>query len=178
MKYSQSIIFFAVISILISPGSAFTPLKASKNELSSSLSAIKNDRRAFLSSAFLAVAVVTNFNVEPASATYSAFSNREKDWQERQKTGDVKISTARDLKAQLREIAPMNNESSKVFCPNGPSSAVSPLMENKCSDKLAMPSVYGRTQDIVGNSIPGFSASSSYSTSTLNASTGGFPSYK
>jgi len=32
-------------------------------------------------------------------------------------------------------------------------------MENKCGDRLALPSVYGRTQDVVGNSIPGrFSA--------------------
>jgi hypothetical protein len=52
----------------------------------------------------------------------------------------------------------MNDDSrSKIFCPNGPSAAVTPLMENKCGERLATPSVYGRTQDIVGNSIPGFS---------------------
>ena len=50
----------------------------------------------------------------------------------------------------------MNDEGSKIFCPNGPSAAVSPLMENKCGDRQAMPSVYGRTQDTMGNSIPGF----------------------
>ena len=50
----------------------------------------------------------------------------------------------------------MNSEGSKIFCPNGPSAAVSPLMENKCGDRLALPSVYGRTDDVLGNSIPGF----------------------
>ena len=36
---------------------------------------------------------------------------------------DINISSARDLRSQLREIAPMNNEGSKLFCPNGESSA-------------------------------------------------------
>ena len=50
----------------------------------------------------------------------------------------------------------MNDEGSKIFCPNGSSAAVSPLMENKCGDRQALPSVYGRTEDNMGNSIPGF----------------------
>lgn len=90
-------------------------------------------------------------------ATYSAYAQREKDWIERQNKGEINISTPKDLRRQLRDIAPMNDDTkSKIFCPNGPSAAVSPLMENKCGDRLATPSVYGRTQDIVGNSIPGF----------------------
>ena len=36
------------------------------------------------------------------------------------------------------------------------------MMENKCGDRLAMPSVYGRQDDIVGNSIPGFSKDYSF----------------
>ena len=36
---------------------------------------------------------------------------------------EINISSARDLRSQLREIAPMNNEGSKLFCPNGESSA-------------------------------------------------------
>lgn len=55
----------------------------------------------------------------------------------------------------------MNDEGSKIFCPNGASAAVSPLMENKCGDRQALPSVYGRTEDSMGNSIPGFSGSGS-----------------
>lgn len=120
---------------------------------------------------------------ELASASYTAYANRERDWEERSKNGEVKVSTARDLRAQLREIAPMNSEKSKVFCPNGPSAAVSPLMENKCGDRLATPSVYGRTSDIVGNSIPG--ASGGFYTGngigqtvlSTNPQVGGFPSY-
>lgn len=93
---------------------------------------------------------------------------------------EVQYSSARDLKRQLQEVAPMNVAKSQVFCPNGPSAAVSPLMENKCNDQLAMPSVFGRSDDILGNSIPGMK--NAYSgiggTSALSADTGGFPSYK
>ncbi len=60
----------------------------------------------------------------------------------------------------------MNDEGSKIFCPNGASAAVSPLMENKCGDRQALPSVYGRTEDAMGNSIPGFSGANA---STLRA---------
>lgn len=85
------------------------------------------------------------------------------------------------MKAQLKEIAPMNDEKSYKFCPNGPSSNVSPLMENKCGDKLAIPSDYGRTSDITGNSIPGSAAlASRYAPSSgsgLSAEIGGFPAY-
>jgi hypothetical protein len=50
----------------------------------------------------------------------------------------------------------MNNSKSLMFCPNGPSSVVSPMMENKCDgERMAAPSVFGRSDDIVGNSIPG-----------------------
>jgi hypothetical protein len=49
-----------------------------------------------------------------------------------------------------------------------------PRMENKCGDRLAAPSVYGRTQDVVGNSIPGFATS--YKMDLKNIA-GGFPNY-
>jgi len=109
---------------------------------------------------------------QPARASYSAYTNREKDWQERQAKGEVKLSTARELRAQLREIAPMNSEGSKIFCPNGESAAVTPMMENKCGDRQALPSVYGRTEDIMGNSIPGFAGGTGASVSTLRAELG------
>lgn len=114
----------------------------------------------------------------PASASYSAFTHREEDWKARQDAGSIKISSARSLRTQLAEIAPMNDDSkSKIFCPNGPTAAVSPLMENRCGDRMAAPSVYGRSDDVMGNSIPGFSASwTSGSTMSSNgADTGGFP---
>ena len=131
----------------------------------------------------LVAAAAVSTSPRSASATYSAFTRREQDWQERLDKGEVQVSSARDLRRRLREIAPMNDEGSKIFCPNGPSSAVSPLMENKCGDREAIPSVYGRTQDVVGNSIPGFSGGRYTSniqsgvSSNVASEIGGFPSY-
>ena len=112
MRPDTKIYMLTIIGLLVSSGSAFNSVGKTKIPHSWSLSAT-NDRRNFISSAFLAVTTVSITNAQPASATYSAYTNREKDWQERQKSGDVKFSSARDLKAQLREIAPMNSESSK-----------------------------------------------------------------
>jgi hypothetical protein len=134
--------------------------------------------------AFAASAVTMSGNVvlvvQPACATYSAYTRREQDWQERQKSSNgVTYKTASDLRRELRQIAPMNSEASRIFCPNGPSSAVSPLMENKCSDVVfATPSVYGRSNDVLGNSVPGFTdgrSSERYASSLSD--TAGFPSY-
>jgi hypothetical protein len=127
--------------------------------------------------AALTAATVLVAQPQPAEATYSAYTEREKDWEERVKKGEVKITSARSLRKQLQEIVPENNDSrSKVFCPNGTPSNVSPLMENKCSDVLlALPSVYGRTQDAVGNSIPGGFTGGELT--SLTAATGGFPKY-
>lgn len=126
---------------------------------------------------FVGAAVITSAKADPAMASYSAYAAREQDWDERLKKGEVKVSSPRDLRKQLREIVPANNDSrSKVFCPNGTPSNVSPLMENKCSDVLlALPSVYGRTQDSVGNSIPGGFTGGELT--SLTAATGGFPRY-
>ena len=122
----------------------------------------------------------TTIAPEVASAKYSDYARREKDWEERKTKGEVSYSTARDLRTQLAEIAPMNTASSKIFCPNGPSANVSPLMENKCGDRLAAPSVYGRSNDSMGNSIPGFKEGYNWNVggSSMSAATGGFPTYK
>lgn len=138
-----------------------------------------NRRKAFagIAAAFATVAVVP----QEASAKYSDYARREKDWEDRTSKGEVKISSARDLRAQLAEIAPMNTSGSKIFCPNGPSANVSPLMENKCSDRLAAPSVYGRSNDVMGNSIPGFKDGYAWmpgESSSVSAAAGGFPTYK
>eukprot|EP00978_Attheya_sp_CCMP212_P024569 scaffold77459_cov52-Attheya_sp.AAC.1 len=84
---------------------------------------------------------------------------------------EVQISSARALRSQLADIAPMNSEGSKLFCPNGAPSNVSPLMENKCGDRQATVSVYGRQQDTVGNSVPGFSGG--YYPSIMSGSSSG-----
>jgi hypothetical protein len=143
---------------------------------------VLNRRQALLAGVLMAASAVSTLTVSApaADASYTAYSQREQDWQERIDKNEIKISTARSLRTQLKEIAPMNSESSKIFCPNGPSAAVSPLMENKCGDRQATASVYGRTQDVAGNSVPGFSGGKYDSgiVSTLSAdSVGGFPTY-
>ncbi|KAG7347207.1 hypothetical protein IV203_006276 [Nitzschia inconspicua] len=129
--------------------------------------------------AFATTTVVANPSA--ANAKYSDYSRREQDWQARQSKGEIKYSSAKDLRQQLAEIVPANSEGSKVFCPNGPSAAVSPLMENKCSDvRMALPSVYGRSNDIMGNSIPGFQSGYDWTSgggSSISAAAGGFPGY-
>jgi len=134
---------------------------------------------------FLASVATTPFALsgfpQPSEASYSAYVRREQDWEERKNNGEVEYSSARALRSQLREIVPQNSESSKIFCPNGPSAAVSPLMENKCGDRVAAPSVYGRSNDGLGNSIPGYSdqwkGGSGGSGGSIADGAYGFPSY-
>jgi hypothetical protein len=160
---------------------AFQPNASPSFRHDTALFATANSRRHFFAGA-LGTAAALISSTAPASATYLAYTRREQDWQKRVDSGDVKIASAKDLKQQLREIVPMNAEG--MFCPNGPSSAVSPLMENKCGDRLAIPSVFGRTQDITGNSIPGFAGGQytanmgSESSGGMVAEVGGFPAYK
>jgi hypothetical protein len=154
-----------VISAVGQQSSAATQLSATRRELLAG------------SFSLVGAAIIVSANADPAQASYSAYAAREKDWDERLKKGEVKVSSPRELRKQLREIVPANDDSrSKVFCPNGTPSNVSPLMENKCSDVLmALPSVYGRTQDSVGNSIPGGFTGGELT--SLTAATGGFPRY-
>lgn len=108
---------------------------------------------------------------QPAEASYTAYTQREEDWSKRAEKGEIKVSNAAQLRQQLRDMVPENDEGSKLFCPNGASAAVSPLMENRCGDRMALPSVYGRADDAMGNSVPGFGGNngSSAPASTLRA---------
>jgi hypothetical protein len=174
-----------LVFLVTSAANAFVVVPSTSELLrtTTGLSATTSRRDMFAGAAALLGAAVLSAP-SPAQATYSGYSAREKDWDERLTKGEVKISSARSLRKQLQDMVPENDEGkSKLFCPNGASSAVSPLMENRCSDVLmATPSVYGRTQDTVGNSIPGFTggytAGSSTSTLTANPNVGGFPKYK
>ena len=60
----------------------------------------------------------------------------------------------------LQTTAPLKSEEILIdaasYRSTGTSSAVSPLMEKKCGDRQALPSVFGRTDDAMGNSVPGF----------------------
>lgn len=166
-----------LVCIVASAANAFViPTGQPATKTSTQLAA---SRRDFFAGAAAVVGAAV-LNAAPAEASYSAFAAREKDWDERTAKGDIQVSTARSLRKQLKEFVPANNDArSKIFCPNGEPSNVSPLMENKCSDvRMALPSVYGRTQDSVGNSIPGFEGGyKTGETSSLSASTGGFPKY-
>jgi hypothetical protein len=176
----KTCLLFITLSLLSGNCSAFVGIN--KQHRPQTLINAENPSSPNRRDAVLGIAAIFSSSALPevASAKYSDFSRREQDWQARNDKGDVTYSSARQLKAQLQEIAPMNSSSSKIFCPNGPSANVSPLMENKCGDRLATPSVFGRQDDMVGNSIPGFktgyfSEGGSLSTS---AQVGGFPSYK
>jgi len=176
--------FYGLCAIIamsaVGPSEAFTAVRSESSPSSTALFS-ESSRRAWLSSIAASAVMVGSYS-QPAHASYSAYANREKDWEDRKASGDIKYSSARSLRTQLQEIAPQNSEGrSKIFCPNGATSVVSPLMENKCSDVLmAIPSVYGRSEDITGNSIPGFKGgfyeSGISSSSGVNAY-GGFPQY-
>jgi hypothetical protein len=51
------------------------------------------------------------------------------------------------------------------------------MMENKCGDRMATPSVYGPTANTVGNSFPGFKHGYALPMGD-GTSIGGFPAYK
>lgn len=149
---------------------------------------IKNDLRPWLVQSIWSTLMVTSIITttttilliapQSVSASYSAYAHREEDWQQRISSNTVQVSSPKVLRDQLRQIAPMNEERSRIFCPNGPSAAVTPLMENRCSDlRQATPSVFGRSDDVVGNSIPGFSKEWTSSIYNSAADPGGLPEY-
>lgn len=145
-----SLFLLLYIFLMFQDVHAFVLMQPCKKQHSTRLFA---SRRDVISAAIASAALF--LPRRPTGATYSAYTNREEDWKNRVDSNKIHYSTARSLRKQLKEIAPMNSSSSKIFCPNGPSAAVSPLMENKCSDELAMPSIYGQIYDSVGNVVPG-----------------------
>ena len=164
-----------------------TPLRENEQlSASDKISGIHNNVHQWFTQSIVTVMMVSSIGStvlltvpSSASASYSAYAHREEDWQQRVSQNSIQVSNPKLLRDQLREIAPMNEERSRIFCPNGPSAAVTPLMENRCSDvRQATPSVFGRSDDVVGNSIPGFNkewTSSIYSSSA--ADPGGLPEY-
>lgn len=175
----------AFILLYVSTSAAFYVAIPTKISSSNTALNMNSDRRKVISQGVAAAVGLVMSRPDRASASYSAYAAREKDWDQRSKKGEIDVRSAKDLRASLREIAPMNSAGSKIFCPNGESSAVSPMMENKCGDRLATPSVYGRIDDSVGNSIPGFkgglysgnTVSSGQTKLSSNPTVGGFPKY-
>lgn len=177
----MKVIFATLFLCMLSQESmAFVGQSSSTQQKTSTSLDAMGRREAFFGMASALVAG-TALAPQAAEAKYSDYARREADWEDRMKKGEIKVSTAKDLRMQLAEIVPQNSEGSKIFCPNGASAAVSPLMENKCSDtRMAIPSVYGRTNDATGNSIPGFKQGYAWApgeTSSISASVGGFPKY-
>lgn len=159
-----------------------TPLKKIEDTSSSDASTGTHDHRHWFTQSMLTIVMVSSMSTlllpQCASASYSAYAHREVDWQQRVAENSIQVSNPKLLRDQLRQIAPMNEERSRIFCPNGPSAAVTPLMENRCSDlRQATPSVFGRSDDVVGNSIPGFSKDWTSSSIYSAADPGGLPEY-
>jgi hypothetical protein len=158
-------------------------LRENENNDISDKSFGSHDLQQWLTHSMLTVVVVSSISTvllqpQSASASYSAYAHREEDWQQRVAQNSIQVSNPKLLRDQLRQIAPMNEERSRIFCPNGPSAAVTPLMENRCSDlRQATPSVFGRSDDVVGNSIPGFSKEWTSSSINSAADPGGLPEY-
>mmetsp|Transcript_30943 Transcript_30943/g.62053 ORF Transcript_30943/g.62053 Transcript_30943/m.62053 type:complete len:153 (-) Transcript_30943:594-1052(-) len=88
-------------------------LSSSTNENQScEIGSSRTTRRSFLQDASAAVAILLSGAAftQPAEASYSAYTHREEDWKAREENGEIKYSSARDLRRQLSEIAPMNDE--------------------------------------------------------------------
>jgi hypothetical protein len=122
LNYSKTIVFLAAVLVSIlkdETSTAFAPSSSVSSKQSSACTTRTSlfaespcsRRQALFGVAAAAFATVAATNpVEPAAAKYSDYSRREKDWQERQSKGEVKFSSAKDLRAQLQEIAPANSE--------------------------------------------------------------------
>jgi hypothetical protein len=101
MRVSLNLSFATILLITITTTTnAFTPQQTNARSSTTTLAATDSngggaDRRAFLRNiagvAFGAAAVVSNGDV--ASASYSAYANREKDWEDRKATGGEKKPT-------------------------------------------------------------------------------------
>mmetsp|Transcript_30273 Transcript_30273/g.46211 ORF Transcript_30273/g.46211 Transcript_30273/m.46211 type:complete len:127 (-) Transcript_30273:294-674(-) len=104
---------FLFVALVTSSANGFVVSPKSEGVSSTKL---ESSRRDVLSGAFAGAAAAMFTFADPAQASYSAYTAREKDWDERLTKGEVKISSARSLRSQLKEIVPQNDEGrSKVF---------------------------------------------------------------
>jgi len=125
MVSSLALIVLCCIALVANTALAFVPKSPSDSRPTTIMASPKDEvdtgRRDLFFGTTAAVAAAWFGNTQPAEATYSAYSRREEDWQTRSKNGEIAYSNARKLRSQLQEIAPMNTEGSKIFCPNGKS---------------------------------------------------------
>ena len=77
--------------IMVGAPLSSSQLAARSNDIVADESNAESSRRNVLKSSvgalFAGLTLAANIDVEPASASYSAYTNREKDWEQRQKSG-------------------------------------------------------------------------------------------
>ena len=82
-------------SVMGAPSSSSSQL-AARNGVPIHEDSAESSRRDVLKSSlgglFAGLTLATNIDVQPASASYSAYTNREKDWEERKKSGGMSSS--------------------------------------------------------------------------------------
>jgi len=83
-------------SVMGAPSSSSSSQLAARNGVPIHEDSAESSRRDVLKSSlgglFAGLALATNIDVQPASASYSAYTNREKDWEDRKKTGGMSSS--------------------------------------------------------------------------------------
>merc|ERR1719183_2081538 len=93
-----------------SPARSFAPpstLFAASGESPSNDAAVASRRDVLQRSlGIFAAGLAFAGNAQPASASYSAYTAREQDWDNRKKTGDISVSSARDLKKTAQGNCP------------------------------------------------------------------------
>jgi hypothetical protein len=108
MRVSQSISLLAAV-LLTSSANAFTTFSNPGPSTTTTLGAMNSDRRSFFRNAagvaFGAAAVVANG--QEANASYSAYANREKDWQERKESGGKFILSQKVTHNGMQSLLPM-----------------------------------------------------------------------
>ena len=95
--------------LVVSSTNAFSTSSSNRIATQTSLNAVNNDneiseRRTFLrniAGAAFGAGVGLMSNQQPASATYSAYTNREKDWQDRKESGGESMSNESDNDGHL-----------------------------------------------------------------------------
>ena len=92
-------------SIMVGAPLSSSQLAARSNDIAVDESSAESSRRDVLKSSvgalFAGLTLAADIDVEPASASYSAYTNREKDWEQRQKTGGKFSAFVPDVSNQL-----------------------------------------------------------------------------
>ena len=109
-------VLFAILFICVMSFEATAFVSQSSSSTSTELNAMGRREAMFgIASALVAGTVAAP---QEAEAKYSDYARREEDWENRKKSGDIKVSSAKDLRTQLAEIVPQNR--GLILCVLGP----------------------------------------------------------